>query len=156
MMTVAQQSIDGLAAMIGHELGISRWHDIDQNRVSGFAEVTEDFQFIHVDPDRAAGTQFGGTIAHGFLPLSLLSVFFFEAVGEIADAEMSMNYGFDSVRFIAPVPTGRRVRGRFVLKRCAERQPGQWKLSMICTVEIEEEVKPALVANWIVILVTGD
>jgi len=153
-MEVAQQTIADLTSAIGHELGVSDWHQIDQERVSGFAEVTEDLQFIHVDPERAAATQFGGTIAHGFLPLSLLSVFLCEAVGEISDAAMSVNYGFESVRFIAPVPTGKRVRGRFVLKECAERQPGQWKVSIISTVEIEGAEKPALVADWLVILLS--
>lgn len=153
-MEVAQQTIADLTSAIGHELGVSDWHQIDQERVSGFAEVTEDLQFIHVDPDRAAATQFGGTIAHGFLPLSLLSVFLYEAVGEISDAAMSLNYGFESVRFISPVSTGKRVRGRFVLKECTERQPSQWKMSMTSTVEIEGEEKPALVADWLVILLS--
>lgn len=155
-MASAQHSIDGLKAMIGHELGVSEWHRVDQQRVSGFAEMTEDFQFIHIDPDRAAATPFGSTIAHGFLPLSLLSVFFLEAVGEISGAAMSMNYGFDSVRFINPVHTGKRVRGRFLLEDCVERKAGQWKLSLKCTIEIEGEENPALVANWLVMLFAED
>ena len=109
-------SLEDLGSLIGRELGVSAWHAVDQERVSDFARLTEDFQFIHTDPERAAATPFGGTIAHGFLPLSLLSVFFYEAVGEISGASMSINYGFDSLRFITPVRTGKRVRGRFVLQ----------------------------------------
>ncbi len=155
-MTSTRHSIDGLKALVGRELGVSEWHLVDQPRVSGFAEVTEDFQFIHVDPERAAATPFGGTIAHGFLPLSMLSVFFMEAVGEISGTAMSMNYGFDSVRFLSPVPTGSLIRGRFLLEDCAERKASQWRLSMKSTVEIEGKETPALVANWLVMLLVGD
>ncbi|SMF41496.1 Acyl dehydratase [Tistlia consotensis] len=144
--------LDSLPSKVGCELGTSDWHLVDQDRVSAFAAVTEDFQFIHVDPERAAATRFGGTIAHGFLPLSLLSVLFLEACGEVRGAGLSMNYGFDSVRFIAPLRTGRRIRGRFGLKDCLERQPGQWRLVLESAVEIEGEDKPALVADWIVLL----
>jgi acyl dehydratase len=139
-----------LPTRIGSELGVSNWHPIDQDRISGFAGVTEDFQFIHVDPARAAATPFGGTIAHGFLALSLLSVMFLEAVGQIRGVGMSMNYGFDTMRFISPVRSGKHIRGRFTLKECAERKPGQWKLVLGTVVEIEGEEKPALVADWLV------
>jgi len=144
--------LESLPAKVGCELGVSRWHLIDQTRVSAFAAETEDFQFIHVDPERAAATPFGGTIAHGFLPLSLLSALLWEACGEIRGAGLSMNYGFESVRFLAPVRTGRRIRGRFLLRACEPRRPGQWKLVLGATVEIEGEDKPALVADWLVLL----
>ncbi|WP_281354878.1 MaoC family dehydratase [Chelativorans xinjiangense] len=136
--------------MKGRELGVSDWHLIEQGRVSDFAAVTEDFQFIHVDPDRSAVTPFGGTIAHGFLLLSLLSVMFKEAVGEIRGVAMSMNYGFESVRFVSPIRTGNRIRGRFTLKECDERKAGQWRLLLHSTVEVEREEKTALVADWLV------
>jgi acyl dehydratase len=140
-----------LQMMTGSEIGVSEWHLIDQDRVSTFATVTDDFQFIHVDPERAASTPFGGTIAHGFMLLSLLSAMFREAVGTIQDTAMSMNYGFESVRFISPVRTGKRIRARFALKECVVRKPGQWKLTLETTVEIENEAKPALVASWLVL-----
>lgn len=145
-------SISSLRAKIGSELGVSEWHEIDQARVSAFAEVTEDFQFIHVDPAKAAASPFGGTIAHGFLPLSLLSVMFEEVVGEIEGSGMSLNYGFEAVRFILPVRTGTNIRGRFHLQACKERQPGQWQLELVASVEIDGEDKPALVARWLVLL----
>lgn len=146
-------SLNDLKTRTGSEIGVSNWHVVDQDRVTRFAEVTEDLQYIHVDPERAAGTPFGGTIAHGFLSLSLLSVLFTEAVGEISGISMAVNYGFDSIRFIAPVRTGKRLRGRFVLLECSERKPGQWRLTLQSTVEIEGEEKPALVANWLAMMV---
>jgi acyl dehydratase len=152
-MPAAGCDLRDLPARIGAELGVSDWYHIDQDRVSSFAGVTDDFQFIHVDPSRAAATPFGGTIAHGFLVLSLLSVLFAEAVGKIRGAGLSMNYGFDTLRFVSPVRTGKRIRGRFTLKDCAERKPGQWKLVLGTVVEIEGEDKPAIVADWLVIAV---
>ncbi len=150
-MSADRRSIADLQALVGKELGVSGWHDVGQARVSEFAAVTEDFQFIHVDPDRAADTPFGGTVAHGFLVVSLLSVMFYEALGQIDDAAMSTNYGFDSLRFLTPVRTGSRIRGRFVLDEFSERKPGQWKLSLKTTVEIENQERPALVADWVVL-----
>ena len=150
-MSADRRSIAGLQALVGKELGVSGWHHVGQARVSEFAEVTEDFQFIHVDPDKAADTPFGGTVAHGFLVVSLLSVMFYEAVGQIDDAAMSTNYGFDSLRFLTPVRTGSRIRGRFVLDEFSERKPGQWKLSLKTIVEIENQDRPALVADWVVL-----
>ncbi|MGV0820856.1 MaoC family dehydratase [Martelella sp. AMO21009] len=144
-----------LQTKIGSELGVSDWHLVDQGRISGFADVTEDHQFIHTEPERAKGTPLGGVIAHGFLTLSLLSVFFAEVVGEIEGTSMSMNYGFDAVRMLSPVPVGNRVRGRFLLEKCTERRPGQWQLSFTASVEIENHEKPALVASWLVLVWLG-
>lgn len=141
-----------VTAKIGSVLGVSDWFTIDQDRVTAFAEVTEDFQFIHVDPERAAATPFGGTIAHGFLALSLLSAMLRKAVGDIAAGGLAMNYGFESVRFLSPIRTGRRVRGRFTLKDCVERSAGRWKLVLETTVEIEREERPALVPDWLVVV----
>jgi len=143
-----------LKARVGSELGVSRWHVIDQKMVDGFAEVTHDHQFIHVDPERAkAETPFGGTIAHGFLTLSLLSLFSFEAVPNMAGRAVGINYGFEKVRFLTPVRTGARVRGRFVLKDFVERGPKevQWRYEV--TVEIEGSDRPALVADWLTMAV---
>lgn len=138
-----------LPQRIGEEVGITDWLSIDQPRIDRFAEVTEDEQFIHVDAARASGTPFGGTIAHGFLTLSLLSRM--AAVGAITidGALMGINYGFDKIRFLAPVPSGSRVRGRFVLEEARERAVGEVLLRYTVTVEIEDQDKPALVANWL-------
>lgn len=155
-MSRATLSIADLQAKVGTEIGVSAWHEIDQERVSHFAGVTEDYQYIHLDPERAAETPFGGTIAHGFLPLSLLSVMFAEAGGNVKDASMILNYGFESVRFISPVKTGKRIQGRFVLNSCTERKPGQWLLEFSATIEIEQEEKPAVVARWLVLAVENN
>lgn len=146
-------TLGALKAAVGTELGVSDWHLMDQSRISGFADITEDHQYIHVDPERAAATPLGGVIAHGFLTLSLLSVFFAEAVGAVEGTSMVMNYGLDSVRMLSPVPVKSRVRGRFSLENCTERRPGQWLLTFKATVEIENHDKPALVANWLVLAI---
>lgn len=140
---------DALQALVGHELGVSAWHVVDQGMIDRFAEVTGDDQFIHVDPARAAAeSPFGGTIAHGFLTLSLLSLFGREALPAIARRRMGVNYGFDKVRFVAPVRSGARVRGRFRLAQAERRSPSEIGLCYAVTVEIEGGAKPALVAEW--------
>ena len=154
-MTPPPVSLGGILTKVGSKLGVSDWVLIDQKRVSAFAEVTDDFQFIHVDPEQAAATPFGGTIAHGFLALSLLSTMLRSALGGIPGG-MSMNYGFDAVRLISPVRTGSRVRAHFTLKDCVERKAGQWKLVLETVVEIDGQDKPALVADWLVVLVADD
>ena len=105
-----------LAAMVGRDF-VSRWLTVDQARIDAFAKITEDEQFIHVDPERAAETAFGGTVAHGFLTLSLLSAMAYSALPRIEGAAHGVNYGFDRVRFVRPVPSGSRVRGHFTLQR---------------------------------------
>ena len=142
-------SIEAIALKVGQEVGVSDWIEIDQARIDAFADVTEDRQFIHVDPEAAARTPFGGTVAHGFLTLSLLSRMAADAMLRPAEVRMGVNYGFERVRFMAPVSSGKRVRGRFRLERLDEKRPGQWQFTHQVTVEIEGEDKPALIADWI-------
>ena len=129
-------SIERLAGMIGEETGVSRWFTIDQARIDAFAEVTEDRQFIHVDPVAAADTPFGGTIAHGFLTLSMLSAIAYDAQPRVQGLAMGVNYGFDKVRFISPVRAGSRIRGRFTLLDLVNRNPREWQARTNVTVEI--------------------
>jgi acyl dehydratase len=142
-------SIEEIALKVGQEVGVSDWIAIDQARIDAFADVTEDRQFIHVDPEAAARTPFGGTVAHGFLTLSLLSRMAADAMPIPDGVRMGVNYGFEKVRFLAPVKSGKRVRGRFRLERLDEKRPGQWQFTHQVTVEIEGEDKPALIADWI-------
>ena len=147
-------SIDEIRARIGSEIGVSSWLTVDQVRIDGFADATEDRQFIHTDPATAAQTPFGGTIAHGFLTLSLLSRMGAEAMLIPDGLKMAVNYGLDRVRFIAPVKSGKRVRGSFVLDSVEEKAPGQVLMSHTVTVEIEGEEKPALTATWLGLIFT--
>ncbi|HEV2817107.1 MAG TPA: MaoC family dehydratase [Allosphingosinicella sp.] len=142
-------SIEEIKGRIGSEVGVSDWILVDQPRIDAFAEVTDDHQFIHVDPAAAAATPFGGTIAHGFLTLSLLSRMAADAMLRPADIRMGVNYGFEKIRFLAPVRAGSRVRGRFRLQRFEEKREGQYQFVHEVTVEIEGEEKPALIAEWI-------
>jgi acyl dehydratase len=138
-----------LGRKIGSEIGVSEWLLIDQTMIDRFADLTDDHQFIHVDPIAAAATPFGGTIAHGFLVLSMLAKMGGAAEFMLRGARMGMNYGFDKVRMVSPVRAGRRIRGRFVLRDLAERARGQWLATLGVTVEIEGESKPAIVAEWL-------
>ena len=142
-------SLDEIRSRVGNEVGVSSWLMVDQPRIDAFADTTEDHQFIHIDPAAAAQTPFGGTIAHGFLSLSLLSRMAAEAILLPDGLKMAVNYGFDRVRFLAPVRSGKRVRGRFVLDSVEEKAPGQLLLRHGVTVEIEGEDKPALSAQWL-------
>lgn len=144
---------DELVAANGTEIGCSPWREITQAMIDTFAEATDDHQFIHVDPERAAReAPFGGTIAHGFLLLSLLSRLAFEAVPPLEGATVGINYGFDEVRFTAPVKTGSRIRGRFKLAHVNVRQSGWVEVNYDVTLEIEGSVRPALTARWLTIL----
>ena len=147
-------SLDEIRARIGSEVGVSSWLTIDQARIDAFAEATEDRQFIHTDPSAAAQTPFGGTIAHGFLTLSLLSRMAADAMLIPDGVRMAVNYGLDRVRFLAPVRSGSRVRGRFTLDSIEEKVPGQVLMRHIVTVEIEGEEKPALTAVWLGLIFT--
>ena len=147
-------SLEEIRARVGNEVGTSSWLTIDQHRIEEFADATEDRQFIHVDPEAAAKTPFGGTIAHGFLTLSLLSRMAAEATFVPEGVKMAVNYGFDRVRFLSPVKSGKRVRGRFALDSIEEKAPGQWLLRHNVTVEIEGEDKPALTAVWLGLMFT--
>ncbi|WP_395946019.1 MaoC family dehydratase [Brevundimonas sp.] len=138
-----------LQGLIGQEVGVSRWFEVDQARIDAFADCTEDRQFIHVDPEAARATPFGGTIAHGFLTLSLASAMSYDAVSPLEGVAMGVNYGFDKLRFLAPVPAGSRVRGRFRLLSAEDRGGGRWLLKHELTVEIEGGDKPALIAEWL-------
>jgi acyl dehydratase len=143
-------TLETYRAMVGKEIGVSSWHLIDQPRIDTYADVTEDHQFIHVDPERAkAETAFGTTIAHGFLTMSMMSVMSYEVMPAIAGTTMGVNYGFDKLRFISPVRSGKRVRGRFVLAEAKLRKAGELQSRTNVTVEIEGEDKPALVAEWL-------
>ena len=137
---------------IGQEVGVSGWLTMDQQRIDEFAEATEDRQFIHIDPEAAARTPFGTTIAHGFLSLSMLSRMAAEVMLIPDSTKMAVNYGLDRVRFIAPVKSGKRIRGRFRLDSIEEKAPGQLLLRHTVTVEIEGEEKPALTAEWLGLL----
>ena len=141
--------LEELAARQGQEM-VSRWFPITQARVDAFAAATEDRYFIHTDPGRAkAETPWGGTIAHGFLTASLLSAMAYDAVPRVAEARHGVNYGFDRLRFVAPVPVGSNVRGRFRLDKVDRSKPGEATLRWSVTVEIEGTAKPALAAEWI-------
>ena len=145
-------SLTEIKSRIGDEVGVSSWIEIDQARIDAFAEATEDRQFIHVDPQAAAQTRFGGAIAHGFLSLSLLSRMGAEAMLVPHGMKIAVNYGLDRVRFLSPVRSGKRVRGRFTLDSLEEKVPGQILLRHQVTVEIEGETKPALSATWLTLL----
>ena len=139
--------LQDLQAQVGHEIGLSDWVTVDQKRIDQFAEATGDHQWIHIDPERAAKGPFGRTIAHGFLTLSLLPELFAKAF-VIDDVRMGVNYGLNKVRFTAPVPSGGRVRGRFVLR---EYQPleGGAQLTVEAAIELEGAAKPACIAETI-------
>ncbi len=146
MPTVA---IADMTRWVGREVA-SDWIEVSQRTIDQFAEATGDRQFIHVDPERAAATPLGGTIAHGFLTLSLLSRLI--AMADVPRPEhvrMIINYGLDKVRFLSAVRTSARVRGCFTLQAFEEKRPGQYRKIDVCTVEIEGQRKPALVADWI-------
>jgi acyl dehydratase len=138
-----------LPSLVGQEVGVSRWIEVDQARIDAFARITEDEQFIHVDPERAKATPFGGTIAHGFLTLSLASAMSYDALAALDGVVMGVNYGFDKLRFLSPVPAGSKVRGRFRLLSVEDKGGGRWLLKHELTVEIEGADKPALIAEWL-------
>ena len=142
-------TIEEIESRVGSEIGVSDWILIDQARIDAFADVTEDHQFIHVDPEAAKKTPFRGTVAHGFLTLSLLSRMAEGVMLHPATLRMAVNYGFDKVRFMAPVKSGKNVRGHFKMLSAEEKRASQWQITYEVTVEIEDEEKPALIADWI-------
>ena len=140
--------------MVGKEVGVSSWHLVDQRRIDDFADVIEDHQFIHIDPERARReTPYGTSVAHGFLTMSLMSIMSYEVMPVIEGTTMGVNYGFDRLRFISPVRAGSRVRGRFVLAEAKLRKPKELQSRTNVTVEIEGEDKPALIAEALAMLV---
>ena len=142
-------SLDELLAKVGSESGVSPWRAVTQTMIDQFADATDDHQFIHCDPERAAETPFGGTIAHGFLTLSLLSAFAFETAPRLEHADIGINHGFDTVRFVTPVKTGANIRARFFLADVKVRPSGWIQITNDVTIEIENSLKPALTARWL-------
>lgn len=147
--TMTPISLTDYAALLDQEVGVSRWFDITQEQIDQFAACTGDRQYIHTDPDRAKTTPFEGTIAHGFLTLAMLSEMLAD-LPPLAGVVMSVNYGMNRMRFLSPVPSGGRIRGRFVLQAFEEIAPGQVQATLAVTIEIEGHAKPALVAEWLV------
>jgi acyl dehydratase len=139
--------------LAGTETGVSRWFTIDQKRIDAFAEITEDRQFIHIDPEAARATPFGGPIAHGFLTLSMFSALAMDALPRLEGLAMGVNYGFDKLRFLSPLPAGARIRGRFKLESVTARSPTEFLARSNVTVEIEGADKPAIVAEWLTLYV---
>ena len=143
-------SLERALQAVGGEIGVSPWRTVSQEMIDKFADATDDHQFIHVDPVRAAAeAPFGGTIAHGFLSLSLLSTLAYETIPPIDGTDIGVNYGFDRVRFVSPVKSGARVRGRFVLAEMTVRPSGWIHFNYDVTIEIEGSAKPALTARWL-------
>lgn len=154
MSAELQDYIINIQHSLNKEWRTSAWVKIDQSRIDAFADVTEDWQYIHVDPDHAANGMFGSTIAHGFLTLSLLTKLFSDFTPKLTTGQALLNYGFENVRFLSPVKVNARLRGQFTPIECIERRPGQWRLVFKSTIEIENESRPALVAEWIFLVST--
>lgn len=150
--------VEDFVGLAGRELGVSRWVTVDQERIERFADVTQDWQDIHVDPEAARNSVFGTTIAHGFLSLSLLSAMLYDIWDRLQIENMGtgINYGFDSIRFLAPVKSGARIRGSFRLAEVQERRPGQYLLGYDVTVESEDGTRPVLVARWLGMVMSND
>jgi len=142
--------LETLRSLLGKEIGVSDWYEVIQDDIDTFADVTKDHQFIHIDPEKAAKTPFGGTVAHGFYTMSMLSYFSQNGCGlSLEGAKMGVNYGCDKMRFIQPVRVGSRIRGRSVLLEVDEKSPEQYLFKQKFTVEIEGSDKPALIAEWL-------
>jgi len=142
-----------IAAFIEEETGktyISDWLLVDHDMIQSFADTTRDWNFLHVDPEKAGETEYGGTIAHGFLTLSLLAPLRSETVStRFPGLRVGVNYGIERLRFLAPVPSGRRIRGVFTIDAIDEVSPGRFRETMGVTVEVEGQERPALVASWL-------
>ena len=137
-------------AQVGQQIGTSEWVEMSQDRINMFAEATGDHQFIHIDPDKAKLTPFGGTIAHGFLTLSMIPYLSANSdLPRVDGVKMGVNYGGNKTRFINPVRSGKRIRGHWKLLELVEKRPGQWQQTHEITIEIEGEDKPALITEWI-------
>ena len=150
MNTLPPLSLDALRAALGTEIGLSNWRIVDQTMIDRFADATDDHQFIHIDPVRAAAeTPFGGTIAHGFLTVSLLSTLAYEALPMIEGATLAINYGFDKLRFMSPVKAGASVRARYKLADLDIRPSGRVMITYEVALEVEGLIKPAFTATWL-------
>ena len=149
-------NIAEIEANVGKEVGVSKWFTLDQALISAFGKLTQDEYFIHMDPERAAKeTPLGGAIAHGFLTLWMLSAMAYDALPEVEGRTMGMNYGFDKIRFISPVPAGARVRGHFVVGAATRKSERELVVRYDVSVEIEGKAKPALAAEWLTIAFFG-
>jgi acyl dehydratase len=144
-----EQALADLTALVGTEIGASDWMEITQERVDAFAEATNDHQFIHVNPELAVQTPFGGTIAHGYLTLSLTVALASEVEMPVGNPMMGVNYGSDRIRFPAPVPVGSRIRARVAIVAVTE-VSGGIQVNRTVTVEVENQEKPAMVAETLV------
>ena len=149
---VKEITLADVRGLVGTETGLSDWIVVDQTMIDAFAHATNDHQFIHVDAERAAASPFGGTIAHGFLTLSLLSAMNYNCLPKVREQTMGINYGFENVRFLSPVKSGARIRGHFVLAEARFRGAGMLMTTYEVSIEIENEKKPALTARWITII----
>ncbi|MDN3646725.1 MaoC family dehydratase [Pontixanthobacter aestiaquae] len=139
-----------IAAKVGEVIGTSEWAEMSQERINQFADATGDHQFIHINEEAAKMTPFGGTIAHGFLTLSMIPYLSAESdMPRMEGIKMGVNYGGNKTRFIAPVRSGKRIRGHWKLTEMVEKRPGQWQQTCEITIEIEGEDKPALITEWI-------
>lgn len=153
-MTALNDVLKDMRTQIGTEVGLSNWITVDQKMIDTFGEVTLDDQWIHMDPARAAAeTPFGGTIAHGFLTLSLASRFVMDCFTPPPGQVMGINYGFNKLRFLSPVPAGARVRGRFVLTAVGQKSDTRILRETLLTIEIEGQDTPALVGEWLGMMV---
>ncbi|MEL7687116.1 MaoC family dehydratase [Citromicrobium bathyomarinum] len=138
-----------IAAKVGEQIGTSEWIEISQDRINKFADATDDHQFIHVNEEAAKMTPFGGTIAHGFLTLSMIPYLTQKSDVPRPDGiKMAVNYGGNKTRFLNPVKSGKRIRGHWKLLGMEEKRPGQWQHTVEITIEIEGEEKPALICEW--------
>jgi acyl dehydratase len=139
-----------IAAKTGEHLGTSEWVEMSQERINQFADATGDHQFIHIDEEKAKLTPFGGTIAHGFLTLSMIPYLSANSdIPRVDNVKMGVNYGGNKTRFISPVRAGKRIRGHWKLVEMVEKRPGQWQQTAEISIEIEGEDKPALICEWI-------
>ncbi len=155
-MSKTTLSVEELKAKVDQDLGTSRWFPVPQERIDQFADLTEDPQWIHLDAERAAKeTPFGGTIAHGFLSLSLLSAMAMDVVPGVQGTVMGINYGFDKVRFLNPVRSGSQVRGHFKLAGVEPRGDNQLLIRYAISVEIDGVEKPAIACEWLSLIVLG-
>ena len=148
-MSARDAALVTLTAQIGQNITSDRWVTIDQPMIDAFADTTLDDQWIHVDPERAAQTPFGGTIAHGFLTLSFASRFAYDCFPELPGQTMGINYGFDRLRFLSPVVCDAKIRGRFTLKEVVPRGAHALQRRSELTIDIAGSDKPALVADWL-------
>ena len=156
-MSETKKNYEFLQSILGREIGVSDWILIDQTRIDDFARVTEDDQFIHIDPKRALKeTDFGGTIAHGFLVLSFASKFSLDVLSNNSQKSVLINYGFDKVRFISPVLSDSFVRGRFNLKRVEINRPTELRVVHDLSIEIKGSSRPAIIAEWITLTIYDD